>query len=146
MYTTEPVAPTLQPSPQEDQLAEDYASVLGTVSRIDQAVRDGAWSAVRDELDQLISAAEDMWTTLSEPDEGADDSDHDLYQAPVTVTADPATVRRLIASYAEPHSVGRVLYPPSVITAPHPSGAVEGEDATVPGQEVSPRGEPAGRP
>ncbi|MGW1071895.1 hypothetical protein [Streptomyces sp. NPDC002537] len=108
MYTTEPVAVPLHPSPQEDQLAEDYASLLGTVSRIDQAVRDGAWEAVRDELDQLISAAEDMWATLSDTD---DEEEVDRYQAPVTVSADPATVRRLVALYAEPHLVGRLLHP-----------------------------------
>ncbi|MEV6672316.1 hypothetical protein [Streptomyces sp. NPDC051162] len=100
---------SLHPSSQEDQLAEDYASLLGTVSRIDQAVRDGAWDGVRDELDQLISAAEDMWATLSEADDDAEDGDR--YQAPVTISADPATVRRLIALYAEPHSVGRLLHP-----------------------------------
>jgi hypothetical protein len=131
VYTTEPAAPTLQPSPQEDQLAEDYASILGTVSRIDQAVRDGAWTAVRDELDQLISAAEDMWATLSEPADGSEDGDHDLYQAPVTVTADAAQVRRLVAVYAEPHSVGRILYP-----AVRPAG----EDAEMPRQEGQPAG------
>ncbi|RLU82999.1 hypothetical protein CTZ27_28850 [Streptomyces griseocarneus] len=108
MYTTEPVAVQLHPSPQEDQLAEDYASLLGTVSRIDQAVRDGSWDAVRDELDQLISAAEDMWATLSDSD---DEEEGDRYQAPVTVSADPATVRRLVALYSEPHTVGRLLHP-----------------------------------
>ncbi len=116
MYTTEPVAMSLHPSSQEDQLAEDYASLLGTVSRIDQAVRDGAWDGVRDELDQLISAAEDMWATLSETDDDAEDGDR--YQAPVTISADSATVRRLVALYAEPHSVGRLLHPaPSDIRA-----------------------------
>ncbi|GAA0485237.1 hypothetical protein ACFQ2B_30125 [Streptomyces stramineus] len=134
MYTTEPVAMTLQPSPQEDQLAEDYASLLGTVSRIDRAVRDGAWNAVRDELDQLVSAAEDMWSTLSDPDDG----DHDLYQAPVTVSANAATVVRLIASYAEPHTVGRVLYPASTLGGPH----VPAADEAV----TLPEGQPVGTP
>ncbi|MEU5422656.1 hypothetical protein ACFY1P_13470 [Streptomyces sp. NPDC001407] len=126
MYTTEPVAVSLQPSPQEDQLAEDYASLLGTVSRIDQAVREGAWDGVRDELDQLISAAEDMWATLSETDDDAEDGDR--YQAPVTISADPATVRRLIALYAEPHSVGRLLHP-----APSDGRA---QDADAPGRAL----------
>ncbi|MFI1800289.1 hypothetical protein ACH427_23460 [Streptomyces sp. NPDC020379] len=112
---------SLHPSSQEDQLAEDYASLLGTVSRIDQAVRDGAWDGVRDELDQLISAAEDMWATLSETDDDAEDGDR--YQAPVTIAADPATVRRLIALYAEPHSVGRLLHP-----APSDGRAPAGDD------------------
>ncbi|MCD9194631.1 hypothetical protein [Streptomyces albireticuli] len=140
MYTTEPVALTLRPSPQEDQLAEDYASVLGTVSRIDRAVRDGAWNAVRDELDQLISAAEDMWSTLSEPDDGEENGDHELYQAPVTVTADPATVCRLIGVYAEPHSIGHVLHPTA-----GPRGA-EGEDPSLPAQEGAPEGRSASCP
>ncbi|MEV4921698.1 hypothetical protein [Streptomyces roseoverticillatus] len=116
MYTTEPVANTLAPSPQEDQLAEDYASILGTLSRIDEAVREGAWQGVRDELDQLISAAEDMWSTLTDPDPSADDADADHRRFPVT--ADAATVRRLVTTYAEPYSLGRLLYPSNGATPP----------------------------
>ncbi|MFC5722905.1 hypothetical protein ACFP1Z_22315 [Streptomyces gamaensis] len=139
MYTTEPVADRLQPSPQEDQLAEDYASLLGTVSRIDEAVREGAWHGVRDELDQLISAAEDMWSTLSDPDPDYSGEDPESDPRRTPVNADPATVRQLVAAYAEPGTVTRALYPPSVITDPHLRAAVAGvagpEDPLAPAEE-----------
>ncbi|MEU2511981.1 hypothetical protein [Streptomyces syringium] len=137
MYTTELAAKTLEPTAVEDQLAEDYASVLDVVSRLEQALRDGAWRGVRDELDQLVSAAEDMWSTLSDPDldEGEDPSD--VGRPFATPTADAATVRQLIAVYAQPHTVGRTLYPTSLIADPHLRDAVENEGLRGPGQAVA---------
>ncbi|MFI1252247.1 hypothetical protein ACH4U6_00365 [Streptomyces netropsis] len=127
MYTTELAAKTLEPTAVEDQLAEDYASVLDVVSRLEQALRDGAWRGVRDELDQLVSAAEDMWSTLSDPDLDQGDDPSDVSRPFMTPTADAATVHQLIAVYAQPHAVGRMLYPTSLIADPHLRGAVENE-------------------
>ncbi|MEX2980649.1 hypothetical protein [Streptomyces sp. C36] len=121
MYAAELAAKLVEPSAEEERLAEDYVTILGTVSAMDQAVREGDWRRAREEADQLMSAAEEMWSALSEPDayDGTDDS---------PVEADPLKVRQLVAVYARPHEVGRALYPADLITDPELRTAVETED------------------
>ncbi len=131
MYTAELAVKTLEPTAQEDQLAEDYASILDTVAHIDRSLRDGEWHSVRDGLDQLISAAEDMWSSLSASDPGAEDPDEDFDDGrpDPALDTDTAKVRQLVAVYTEPHVIGRTLYPVSGIDDPQLRAAVEREDA-----------------
>ncbi|MEV4442686.1 hypothetical protein AB0K09_27465 [Streptomyces sp. NPDC049577] len=125
MYATELAAKTLEPTAMEDRLADDYADLLGALTRVDQALREGSWHGVRDELDELISVAEDLWSALSDPDHEEDDSDRG--RAFVPPAADAAKVRQLIAVYAQPHTVGRALHPTAAIEDPQLRAAVEAE-------------------
>ncbi|MFI9203266.1 hypothetical protein [Streptomyces sp. NPDC053048] len=121
MYAAELAAKTVEPSADEERLAEDYVTILASVSAMDQAFRDGDWSRARDEADQLMSAAEEMWSALSAWEDGEHPG------APVVV-ADAAKVRQLIAVYARPHAVGRALYPASLIEDFQLRTTVENED------------------
>ncbi|GHF65382.1 hypothetical protein GCM10010218_53580 [Streptomyces mashuensis] len=139
MYATELAAKTLEPTSTEERLADDYAALLATLSRVDQALREGVWHDVRDELDELISVAEDMWSTLSGADHDEDSDRARPYTAPA---ADAAKVRQLVAVYARPHPAGRALYPAAVIEDPQLRAAVESETEAE-REEQSGRLEPA---
>ncbi|MEU5048879.1 hypothetical protein [Streptomyces sp. NPDC021096] len=120
MYATELAAKALEPTAEEERLAEDYVTVLGSLSAMEQALREGAWHRLRDEVDQLMSAAEDMWAGLPAPEEDgestADEPDSDK-------------IRQLVAVYAQPYAVGRALYPTTVIEDAQVRAAVEEENA-----------------
>ncbi|GAA0432523.1 hypothetical protein [Streptomyces luteireticuli] len=76
MSTIAQVFPAVEADPVEEQLADDYVELLSAFSRVETALREGAWEALRDELDQVVAAAEDMWNTLagSDEDDGAEAS------------------------------------------------------------------------
>ncbi|MEU3354494.1 hypothetical protein [Streptomyces sp. NPDC037389] len=126
MYATDLAVKALEPTPEEERLAEDYVTILGSLSAMEQAVRDGAWHRLRDEADELMSAAEEMWAGLP----GADDDEAVPVQAVhVPSQADGAKIRQLIAVYAQHCALGRALYPTSLIQDAQLRRAVEEEHA-----------------
>ncbi len=123
MYATELAVKALEPTPEEERLAEDYVTILGSLSAMEQALRDGAWHRLREEADELMSAAEEMWAGLPEP---ADDGSS-AHGAHLPSQADSVKVRQLIAVYARPYAVGRALYPTGLIEDEQLRQAVEEE-------------------
>ncbi|MEV4432978.1 hypothetical protein [Streptomyces sp. NPDC049555] len=126
MYATELAVKALEPTPEEERLAEDFVTILGSLSAMEQALRDGAWHRLREEADELMSAAEEMWSGLPEPGTAGG--------ARLPSQADSAKVRQLIAVYAGAYAAGRALYPSSLIEDEQLRRAVEEErqEAMVP--------------
>ncbi|MFD8995520.1 hypothetical protein [Streptomyces abikoensis] len=124
MYATELAVKALEPTPEEERLAEDYVTILGSLSAMEQAVREGAWHRLREEADELMSAAEEMWAGLP----GADEEGVPVRAAHVPSQADSSKIRQLIAVYAQPYALGRVLYPTSLIQDAQLRRAVEEEN------------------
>lgn len=118
VYATELAAKALEPTAEEERLAEDYVTVLSSLSAMEQALLEGAWHRLRDEADQLMSAAEDMWAGLPE---GGDE--------PGAPAMDGRKIRQLVAVYAQPYAAGRALYPTGVIEDAQVRTAVEEENA-----------------
>ncbi|PHQ51426.1 hypothetical protein BLA24_13930 [Streptomyces cinnamoneus] len=134
MYAAELAARVLDPTDQEERLAEDYTTVLEALSAMDHALREGAWHRMREEADRLMSAAEEVWSTLSATGSELDDVDG---TDDVCASADSAKVRQLVAVYAGQHSVGSALHPASVIEDVHLRQAVEDEARLIDPQPVA---------
>ncbi|KNB50702.1 hypothetical protein [Streptomyces caatingaensis] len=94
MSTIAQVIPAVEPDPVEEQLADDYVELLSAFSRVDAALRAGAWETLRDELDQVVAAAEDMWNTLA----GGDGEEGDA-EAAAPPAADADRVGALVARH-----------------------------------------------
>lgn len=95
MSTITQVFPTVEADPVEEQLADDYVELLSAFSRVDTALREGAWEALRDELDQVVAAAEDMWNTLAGSGEDGDE------EAAAPPAADAGRVGALVARHLQ---------------------------------------------
>ncbi|MBH1938218.1 hypothetical protein I5Q34_28830 [Streptomyces sp. AV19] len=115
MSTIAQVFPAVEPDPVEEQLADDYVELLSAFSRVDTALREGSWETLRDELDQVVAAAEDMWNTLA--GSGEDDGDEEAAAPPA---ADAGRVGALVARHLQQFPVPARPEPVPPVTADAP--------------------------